>query len=141
MIALAALFFVPLAVAFWLYYGESPLAPEGGTNKGDLIDPARPLLAVADVSRMWALIDVYEADLRDVRPGQGVDPHEGGVGDRLRVGEVVESLDRITFMNGWAAFLDRFNQVEFAPVTTKALRIEVELQPQFSGGVLEWRVQ
>jgi cytochrome oxidase Cu insertion factor (SCO1/SenC/PrrC family) len=47
LIALAALFFVPLAVAFWLYYGESPLAPEGGTNKGDLIDPARPLPRVS----------------------------------------------------------------------------------------------
>ena len=35
---------------------------------------------------------------------------------------------------------DRFIEVEFAPVTTDALRIEVELQPQFSGGILEWRV-
>ena len=35
---------------------------------------------------------------------------------------------------------DRFVEVEFAPVTTDALRIEVELQPQFSGGILEWRV-
>lgn len=47
LVALAAVFFVPLAVAFWLYYGESPLAPEGGTNKGDLIDPARPLPRVS----------------------------------------------------------------------------------------------
>ncbi len=47
LVALAAMFFVPLAVAFWLYYGESPLAPEGGTNKGDLIDPARPLPRVS----------------------------------------------------------------------------------------------
>jgi uncharacterized protein len=35
---------------------------------------------------------------------------------------------------------DCFNQLEFAPVKTNALRIEVELQPRFSGGVLEWRV-
>ncbi len=35
---------------------------------------------------------------------------------------------------------DRFNEVEFVPVKTNALRIEVELQPEFSGGVLEWRV-
>jgi len=41
---LAALFFVPLALAFWLYYGAGDWRPgTGGTNKGDLVDPARPL--------------------------------------------------------------------------------------------------
>ncbi len=35
---------------------------------------------------------------------------------------------------------DKFNAVAFKPVTTKALRLEVELQPSFSGGILEWRV-
>jgi hypothetical protein len=35
---------------------------------------------------------------------------------------------------------DRFNKVTFEPVTTKALRLEVELQPDASAGVLEWRV-
>jgi hypothetical protein len=44
---LAALFFVPVAVAFFLYYGSGGWRPAGGTNKGDLIDPARPLPAVA----------------------------------------------------------------------------------------------
>ena len=39
---------------------------------GEVVDPSRPLLAVADVSRMWALIDVYESDLRDIRVGQPV---------------------------------------------------------------------
>jgi hypothetical protein len=43
LILLAALFFVPLAVAFWLYYGPGDWRPVGGTNKGDLIDPAVPL--------------------------------------------------------------------------------------------------
>jgi len=43
---LASLFFVPLLVAFWLYYGGSGWRPVGGTNKGDLIDPAVPLPAV-----------------------------------------------------------------------------------------------
>jgi hypothetical protein len=47
LLALAALFFVPLAIAFWLYYGAGHWRPAGGTNKGDLIDPARPLPAVA----------------------------------------------------------------------------------------------
>lgn len=36
---------------------------------------------------------------------------------------------------------DAFNRVTFAPVETSALRIEVQLQPDFSGGILEWRVE
>lgn len=43
LLALAAMFFVPLAVAFWLYYGPTDWRPVGGSNKGDLLDPARPL--------------------------------------------------------------------------------------------------
>lgn len=43
---LAAFFFVPLAVSFLLYYGDL-WRPEGGTNKGSLITPARPLPEIA----------------------------------------------------------------------------------------------
>jgi cytochrome oxidase Cu insertion factor (SCO1/SenC/PrrC family) len=46
-LGVAALFFVPLAVAFWLYYGPADWRPVGGSNKGDLLDPARPLQAIA----------------------------------------------------------------------------------------------
>lgn len=35
---------------------------------------------------------------------------------------------------------DKFNRVTFKPVETDALRLEVDLQPKFSGGILEWRV-
>ena len=35
---------------------------------------------------------------------------------------------------------DAWNVVQFSPVTTKALRVEVQLQPNFSGGILEWKV-
>ena len=42
LLGLAALFFVPLAVAFWLYYSGG-WRPEGSTNHGELIDPPRPL--------------------------------------------------------------------------------------------------
>jgi uncharacterized protein len=37
--------------------------------------------------------------------------------------------------------LDRFNRVIFDALETKALRIEVQLQPGWSGGILEWRVE
>jgi cytochrome oxidase Cu insertion factor (SCO1/SenC/PrrC family) len=40
---LAALFFAPLLVAFWLYYGPGTWRPSGGTNQGDLVEPAVPL--------------------------------------------------------------------------------------------------
>ncbi|MCY3022130.1 MAG: glycoside hydrolase family 127 protein [Planctomycetota bacterium] len=36
--------------------------------------------------------------------------------------------------------VDIFNRVTFKPVETIGLRIEVQLQPGFSGGILEWRV-
>jgi hypothetical protein len=37
--------------------------------------------------------------------------------------------------------MDHFNRVAFAPVETKALRLEVQLQPGWSGGILEWKVE
>ena len=36
---------------------------------------------------------------------------------------------------------DCFNRVAFTPVTTTGLRLAVQLQPQSSGGVLEWKVE
>lgn len=36
---------------------------------------------------------------------------------------------------------DQWNKMQFEPVNTSALRLEVELQPNFSGGILEWRVK
>jgi hypothetical protein len=30
--------------------------------------------------------------------------------------------------------------VKFQPVTTRALRLEVKLEKDYSGGILEWRV-
>ena len=45
---------------------------------------------------------------------------------------------------GAAAFgveMDRFNRVTFAPIETTALRIELQLQPGWSGGILEWKVE
>jgi cytochrome oxidase Cu insertion factor (SCO1/SenC/PrrC family) len=46
LIGLAALFFVPLALSFYLYYGTG-WRPAGGAQHGELIDPARPLPAAS----------------------------------------------------------------------------------------------
>jgi hypothetical protein len=35
---------------------------------------------------------------------------------------------------------DGFNRLSFKPVEVSAVRLEVKLQPGFSGGVLEWRM-
>jgi hypothetical protein len=37
--------------------------------------------------------------------------------------------------------LDTYNQVTFRPIQVSALRIEAKLQPNFSGGILEWKCQ
>jgi hypothetical protein len=43
---LFGLFFAPLALAFLLYYGAVGWRPAGSTNRGELIDPPRPLPSV-----------------------------------------------------------------------------------------------
>jgi len=43
LVALALLFFAPLAVAFYLYYGSIGWRPGHRVNHGDLIEPPRPL--------------------------------------------------------------------------------------------------
>jgi len=47
LVALALLFFAPLAVSFYLYYGPVAWRPGSRVNRGDLIDPPRPLPAVS----------------------------------------------------------------------------------------------
>jgi cytochrome oxidase Cu insertion factor (SCO1/SenC/PrrC family) len=43
LLGLAAMFFVPLALSFYLYYGHHTWRPVGHTNAGELVDPPRPL--------------------------------------------------------------------------------------------------
>jgi hypothetical protein len=52
LIGLGVVFFAPLAASFYLYYGPVAWRPGRQVNRGDLIDPARPLpdvsLPIAD---------------------------------------------------------------------------------------------
>ena len=43
--------------------------------------------------------------------------------------------------SGGGTSADTYNALSFAPVTTTALRLEVQLQDGFSGGVLKWKVE
>jgi hypothetical protein len=47
LIGLALLFFAPLGLAFYLYYGHGAWHPGGRVNAGELVSPARPLPALA----------------------------------------------------------------------------------------------
>ena len=52
-----------------------------------------------------------------------------------------EQWKPVQTQDGFGVAKDRYNGVSFAPVTTSGLRIELQLQPKFSGGVLEWKVR
>ena len=43
--------------------------------------------------------------------------------------------------SGYGVGKDDFNVVNFEGVETTAVRLEVELRKDFSGGILEWRVE
>lgn len=47
LIGLALLFFGPLGLAFYLYYGHGTWQPVGRVNRGELIEPVRPLPSLA----------------------------------------------------------------------------------------------
>lgn len=43
--------------------------------------------------------------------------------------------------SGYGTAPDRYNAVTFDPITAREIRIHVQLQPGFSGGILEWKVR
>jgi hypothetical protein len=51
-----------------------------------------------------------------------------------------EAWTPVSNPSGYGVERDRFNKTRFDTVRTDGLRLEVRLQPTFSGGVLEWRV-
>ncbi len=42
--------------------------------------------------------------------------------------------------SGYGTAMDAFNHVDFQTVNTTAVRVAVQLQPDWSGGILEWRL-
>lgn len=46
----------------------------------------------------------------------------------------------VSGVSGSGVRKDCFNRIAFDPVTVSSLRLEVQLKPGFSGGILEWRV-
>jgi hypothetical protein len=52
-----------------------------------------------------------------------------------------EAWKPVMASDGFGTKRDDWNRVLITPVNTTALRLEVQLQPSFSGGILEWRVK
>jgi hypothetical protein len=52
-----------------------------------------------------------------------------------------EEWKPVTTKETYGVERDKFNAVSFEPVETAGLRLEVKLQKDFSGGILEWRVR
>jgi cobalt-zinc-cadmium efflux system membrane fusion protein len=55
---------------------------------GEIAETTRPLFAIADTSRMWAWLDLYEDDVERARPGQRVSIEVEGLRGREFTGTV-----------------------------------------------------
>ena len=65
LLIVVALFFVPLAVAFWLYYG-SAWRPAGSTSHGQLLLPTRTVPQdIAQLQGKWTLVHIAEGRCED----------------------------------------------------------------------------
>jgi membrane fusion protein, heavy metal efflux system len=45
---------------------------ERTATQGEVVSPEKPLFTVADLSKLWVTIDIYEKDLSRIRPGTAV---------------------------------------------------------------------
>ena len=41
----------------------------------------------------------------------------------------------------YAVLKNQFNEIQFEPVETEAIRLVIELQPRFTAGILEWQIE
>ena len=57
-----------------------------------------------------------------------------------RVGDAWTPM-KLALASRWGTAKDAWNEVELEPVETSAVRIDVELAPKCSGGMLEWQVE
>ncbi len=143
LIFLAALFFVPLGISFYWYYGLDTVRPGASVQKGELIQPPRPLpqlalpLAQGGVTsaefleRTWTLVYLAPgpcdtacrdrlAELRQLRLALGR--------DRNRVGGVL-------LYSGEAPALDWLTREHAGLVAASVddARARTELLPRFAG--------
>lgn len=99
---LAAVFFGPLVVATWLYYGGDDVQPEGRVNHGALLEPivnirdaAPDIVLPGDAEGMWLLI-FKDADACDDACREGLYTIRQS---RLMLGREMDRVQRI-FLHG-----------------------------------------
>jgi uncharacterized protein len=46
---------------------------------------------------------------------------------------------RVETKDPYGTAANQFNRIEFKPIETRALRLNIQLQKEFSGGILEWK--
>lgn len=97
-----------------------------GTEEWVQYDFAKPE-TVSQVQVYWLDIDHYDCSAR-VPESWKLEYKSGSEW------KTVEALDE------YKTRKDEYNIFNFKPVATDALRIKVKLQPDFSGGVIEWKV-
>ncbi|WP_374546430.1 efflux RND transporter periplasmic adaptor subunit [Rhodoblastus sp.] len=77
---------VPLSVAW-----QAPrdgIVMERQATDGMKADAGQPLFRIADLSTVWALVDVAERDYPRIQPGQAVSVHVRGLPERVFAGRV-----------------------------------------------------
>lgn len=68
--------------------------------RGEIVDPTRSLMTIADLSSVWVMVDIYEQDLRFVRTGQtalvevGSYPEEVFPGRITYIGDLLDPATR-----------------------------------------------
>lgn len=104
---LVGAFFAPLALAFLLYYGMG-VRPHGNTNKGDLIQPARPLpevelpgaadqtFAANALRGKWSMVFIGDGAC-DVRCREALTLMRQ---TRLALGDKMERVQRVFLVTG-----------------------------------------
>ncbi len=87
-----------------------------------------------DKPQKLAAVEVYWFD--DTGRGQCRAPQSWKL--LYRAGDAWKAVEGVA---EFGTALDRFNRAEFTPIKTDAVRIETQLTPGFSGGILEWKLQ
>ncbi len=83
-----------------LYAPFSGVIIDYNVAEGELVEPIRELMTLADVSTVWVLADVYEKDLGQIREGQSVEivspsyPNEIFRGRLTYISDVLEKETR-----------------------------------------------
>ncbi len=98
-----------------------------GTEESLIYEFEKPL-RVRSTQVYWLDFDHYDGDFRVPESW------------KLLYKDMDDQWKEVESTSAYTVDKDTWNQVEFEPVTAKALRIQAQLQKGVSGGVIEWKV-